>query len=492
VTSPDEAGTDDARQPSALHRLRAGVRTRSAAYATLMVAVVMAIGSVVLILLLQTGVRADVHAAAKSRLAEVAGRVHQGTGRALRRDVELRTHEGQLVQVLGPGGGILAASSARADTRPLTAMRPRAGTTTSTQVQLPALAGNRPYLVIARGVAHDHATYTVVVASSLETVTDSVETLLIYLLGALPITLVLVAAGTWLLVGRALRPVEDIRQQVATIESTDLTRRVPVPVTYDEVQRLADTMNQMLTRLQEGQQLQRRFVSDASHELRSPLATLSASLELAATRSPDPAGLQPIMRAEVARMQRLVDDLLLLAKADDNGLRLAFDDVDLDDLLHLEVARMRASSRVRIESAVQPVRVHGDRDRLDQLVRNLVENAAQAAESTVRVSLTARGDQAVLVVEDDGPGIPPEDRARIFERFVRLDRGRSRDHGGSGLGLAIVREVARGHGITILVGESPSGGARFELRMACEPLEDGSGPAQLPDRAIAPPSGSSR
>jgi signal transduction histidine kinase len=198
------------------------------------------------------------------------------------------------------------------------------------------------------------------------------------------------------------------------------------------------------------------------------------------------------MRAEVARMQRLVDDLLLLAKADDNGLRLAFDDVDLDDLLHLEVARIRASSRVRIESAVQPVRVHGDRDRLDQLVRNLVENAAQAAESSVRVSLTANGDQAVLVVEDDGPGIPPEDRARIFERFVRLDGGRSRDHGGSGLGLSIVREVARGHGITILVGESPSGGARFELRMACEPLEDGSGPAQLPDRAIAPPSGSSR
>jgi signal transduction histidine kinase len=192
------------------------------------------------------------------------------------------------------------------------------------------------------------------------------------------------------------------------------------------------------------------------------------------------------MQAEVARMQRLVDDLLLLAKADDNGLRPAFDDVDLDDVAWLEVERLRASSAVHVEASIAPVRVQGDRARLDQMLRNLVENAAQAAHGTVRVTLTSAGDEASLVVDDDGPGVPPEDRARICDRFVRLDPGRSRDHGGSGLGLAIVREVARGHGITIVVGDSPLGGARFELRMACDTA------AQLPEPTMEPPSGASR
>jgi signal transduction histidine kinase len=137
------------------------------------------------------------------------------------------------------------------------------------------------------------------------------------------------------------------------------------------------------------------------------------------------------------------------------------------------------------------------------MVRNLVENAAHAASGLIRVSLAGHGSEATLTVEDDGPGIPPEDRARVFDRFVRLDPGRSRDHGGSGLGLAIVREVARGHGITIVVGDSELGGARFELRMTRQdPADDGNeGPVaadsrveagQPPEWTITPPSGSSR
>ncbi|HEY6934346.1 MAG TPA: HAMP domain-containing sensor histidine kinase [Marmoricola sp.] len=483
---------------SALRRLRSGVRGRSAALTTLVVAVVMVAGSAVLVLQLQAGVRADVRAAARARLGEVAARLHDGTGPALRRDIELHTHEGQLVQAIGPDGHILAASSARAAGRPLTPLRPPAGVTLSTRARPPALGGQHDYLVLARTVQSPRGTVTVVVLSSLETVSDSVGKLVGYLLAALPLALLLVAAGTWLVVGRALRPVEQVREQVATIESTDLTRRVPVPITHDEVQRLAGTMNQMLARLEEGQQRQRRFVADASHELRSPLTTLSASLEVAAASAPDPA-LHAIMQAEVARMKRLVDDLLLLARADDHGLRLDEEEVDLDDVVHTEVVRLRPGADVTVEEEVRPVRVRGDAGRLGQLVANLVENATHAADSRVRVSLSSSHTDALLVVEDDGPGIPPEDRARIFDRFVRLDAGRSRHHGGSGLGLAIVREIARSHRMTVLVGDSPLGGARFELRMACEPLADideaWSAPpdaGQPPDRLITPPSGSSR
>jgi signal transduction histidine kinase len=291
--------------------------------------------------------------------------------------------------------------------------------------------------------------------------------------------------------------VEEIRRQVATIETTDLSARVPVPVTHDEVQRLADTMNQMLARLEQGQLRQRRFVADASHELRSPLTTLSASLELAALGDHDPKS-HAVMQAEVARMRRLVDDLLLLARADHDELLAPHDDVDLDDVVRSESARLRASAlprEVDVQAEIHPVRVHGDADRLGQLVRNLLENAAQATASTVRVTLTSSGTEALLVVEDDGPGIPPEDRARVFDRFVRLDPGRSRHRGGSGLGLAIVREIARSHQATIVVAHSSLGGARFELRMPCEEVEPLTGEAdepQLLEEASAPPSGSSR
>lgn len=500
MTYPGAATQSGPGSGSVLRRLRAGVRGRSAAWATLLVAVVMVAGSTVLVLLLQAGVRSDVRAAAAARVGEVSARVHEGTGRMLRRDVELHTHEGQLTQVIGPGRRIVAASSARAAGRPLTPLRPAPGVTRSTRVELPALGGNRSYLVLVRGVRAGGATWTVVVASSLETVTDSVETLVAVLLAALPLTLLLVAAGTWVLVGRALGPVEEIRGQVARIESSDLTARVPVPVTHDEVQRLADTMNQMLARLEQGQLRQRRFVADASHELRSPLTTLSAALELAALDRRGPTSQEEshaVMQAEVARMQRLVDDLLLLARADHDELRVVADEVDLDDVVRAECSRLRAGHRddLDVQARIDPVRVAGDPHRLGQLVRNLLDNAAHAAAGTVRVSLSSSGTSASLLVEDDGPGIRPEDRARVFERFVRLDPGRSRHRGGSGLGLAIVREIARSHRATVVVGDSSLGGARFELRIACEqndllPMEDEE--TQAGEGANVPPSGSRR
>jgi len=171
------------------------------------------------------------------------------------------------------------------------------------------------------------------------------------------------------------------------------------------------------------------------------------------------------MEAEADRMRRLIDDLLLLAKADDNGLQLARTDVDLDDLLDAETRRLRTSTDLSIHADVSPLRVSGDVNRLSQVVRNLADNAVRHADHQIRLALTREHEHALIVVEDDGPGIPPCDRDRVFERFVRLDESRERSHGGSGLGLAIVEEVVRGHGGSVRISDSRLGGARFEVRL---------------------------
>jgi signal transduction histidine kinase len=175
--------------------------------------------------------------------------------------------------------------------------------------------------------------------------------------------------------------------------------------------------------------------------------------------------LDPILRDETERMSRLVDHLLLLSQADDHGLIVNGRDVDLDDLLDQEVRRLRQLTplTVRLDSA--PVQIHGDEHQLQQVLRNLLDNAARHAIRAVAVSLECAADHAVVRVEDDGPGIPPADRERVFERFVRLDDSRSRRSGGAGLGLAIARELVGTHGGTLVVGESPSGGAVFELTL---------------------------
>jgi signal transduction histidine kinase len=240
-----------------------------------------------------------------------------------------------------------------------------------------------------------------------------------------------------------------------------------VPAADDEIARLAVTMNEMLDRLQSGQETQRRFVADASHELRSPLASLMAALDVI---SADPTGrssleLHEVMQAETDRMRRLVEDLLLLAKADDTGLQMQRTDVDLDDLVDAELRRLRSAGGPVIEGVVPAVRVTGDADKLSQVIRNLADNAVQASRSKVRFTLAEHDGTATVEVEDDGDGIPESERERVFERFVRLDASRTRQSGGSGLGLSIVQEVVRGHGGTVEVRDSPLGGARFVVSL---------------------------
>jgi signal transduction histidine kinase len=273
-----------------------------------------------------------------------------------------------------------------------------------------------------------------------------------------------VGAMTWFVTGRAFRPVEDITSQVERITDDRLDERVPVPTSRDEVAHLAATMNTMLDRLETSRRQQREFVSDASHELRNPVAASKTKLEVALAH-PDAADWHEtaiVVLEEQERLGSLVDDMLLLARIDE-GCPLQLVEVDLDDIMLAEAARWQ---RLEIDrTAVEPARIYGDLRQLTRLVRNLIDNAAQHADGRVSLSLTTESDTVVLRVDDDGPGVPIEQRSRVLERFVRLGDSRSRDEGGSGLGLALVDAVVRAHGGSIAVAESPALGARVEVRL---------------------------
>ncbi|MGP4000209.1 sensor histidine kinase [Streptomyces sp. 8N706] len=277
----------------------------------------------------------------------------------------------------------------------------------------------------------------------------------------LPLLLMVVAGVTWLVTRRALRPVEGIRGEMAAITaSADLSRRVPEPEARDEIARLARTTNETLAALESAVERQRRFVADASHELRSPIASLRTQLEvgLAHPRLLDVRGAVE----DTVRLQQLATDLLLLARLDAGERPPEGSPVDLADLVREEVSQR---SGVPVRVAADPVQVSGSRGQLARVLGNLLDNARRHAGTEVTVSLRPEGRWAVLEVADDGAGVPEAERERIFERFVRLDDARSRDEGGAGLGLAIARDVAERHGGTLVVRESRAGGALFALRL---------------------------
>ncbi|MER7251207.1 ATP-binding protein [Kribbella sp. NPDC000426] len=454
---------------SAISRLRrASVRSRSTAAAVVVVAVAMALGAALLLLLLQRALITTVSDAADGRAADVASQVSQEGIGALGIDLAKTTRASQIVQVLDSSTRVVAASSTRAETTALTQLQPPAGTVQRSEVgEMPLLDDDHDYLIVARGVEYGGRLYTVVVASSVATQRATVATVTEYLAIGFPVLLLVVAAAGWMLAGRALRPVERIRRRVQGIESSDLTERVPVPQTDDEIARLAATMNAMLDRLQAGQATQRAFVADASHELRSPLATVAAGLEVIEPSARGQAWeeLHGLMKGEAERMGRLVENLLLLAKADDAALPMHRTDVDLDDLVDTEILRLREAKRLTVLADVQPVRVVGDPLRLSQVIRNLVDNAATAAHSTVRLSTSEHDGTAVVTVEDDGDGIPADDRLRVFERFVRLDTSRARASGGSGLGLSIVQEIIKAHQGTVTLTPATTGGTTATITL---------------------------
>jgi signal transduction histidine kinase len=298
--------------------------------------------------------------------------------------------------------------------------------------------------------------------SSLGDVQETIDSARALLWWVVPGLVLLVGGLAWIVVGRALRPVHAVTRQLASIGSDSLHERVPVPGAADEVGELAHTMNSMLDRLESATLVSRQLVSDASHELRTPIAVLRTELEVARRdASTDWQAVSVGMLGEVERLQGLVDDLLLLARADERGMRR--EDVDVVDVV-AQVASRRRPVPVTVDvDASGSVSVEGDPAALLSAVDHLVANAARHAATEVRVRVHDLGDWLEIRVEDDGMGIAPCDRERVLERFVRLDEGRARDFGGSGLGLAVANDVAAAHGGMVTIADSPLGGAKVTI-----------------------------
>jgi signal transduction histidine kinase len=429
-----------------------GMRFRVTALASVAVLIVLAVAGVALVGIQRAILVDGLDQSISDRADVIATRMASGS--------QISSHDlpadDVLVQVVDGAGLVVAASPGLGGTS--LGIAP-AGTTVS--------AGELPDGQAARVLATRAGADSIHVLGSLEDVEASTRTLVRSLIVGVPISAAVLAGLVWWLVGRVLRPVEGIRAEVDRISASRLDRRVPEPPTADEIARLARTMNAMLDRLAGSADRQRRFVADAAHELRSPLARVRAQLEVdrAYPDSADPAVTHESVLAETARLQRLVDDLLLLARGDAGGLELTrAGPVDLDDVVEQEAVTRRRSSASTIDThGVVPVQVTGDRSQLARAVGNLLDNAVRHARSRVTVTAEQVGGQVRVAVADDGPGIPDDDRAVVFERFTRLDDARSAGDGGAGLGLAIARDIAVRHGGELELASAAPAGARFVL-----------------------------
>jgi len=435
----------------------ATIRAITTIVATIVVAIALTVGAIALVAAAQRTMVDEVTEAAGKQAAEVVGQLESGRPPVL----EVAGSDEQMVQVMTPAGAVVASSSNVAGEPAVARLAPGQ----SAQVITPL--DNDAFIAVAQSAQTANGQRIVLVARALVDVRDTTKALTRLLIIGLPVMLAVVALATWFAVGRALAPVEAIRREVDEVSAAQLHRRVPQPKADDEIGRLAATMNRMLERLESARNSQRRFVSDASHELRSPITTIRQHAEVALAH-PDrvtAAELAEVVLAEQQRMHRLVEDLLLLARVDEH-VPLTRAAVDLDDLAFEEGHRLRSTTSKRVDtSGVKAVRVQGDADALRRMVRNVGENAVRHASSRVDVTLVERGEEVVLTIDDDGPGIPATERARVLQRFVRLDEARSRDEGGSGLGLSIVDEVVRAHGGSMSIEQSPLGGARIVITL---------------------------
>ncbi|MDX3105590.1 sensor histidine kinase [Nonomuraea angiospora] len=390
-------------------------------------------------------VAAEARAGSLPRVLETPSRVH-------------------ILQVVTADGRMLASSPGLAQGLRLTDLKPTWPDTIRFAERTGSRSPDEPethYLVMAMSVLTPEGPATVYGASSLTDVDRALRWIYVLVFIGTPLVLVSVAGITWITVGSALRPVERIRAELAEITGQDLTRRVPVPDTGDEITDLATTTNDTLDRLERSAETQRRFVADASHELRSPISALRTQLEVAHAYPDDTdwraTGEQALIAAD--RLAGIIDELLMLARLDAGaaGERRV---VDLARVAMDQVRRREGDRVPIIPDVCAAAPVHGSFIQLDRLLTNLLDNATRHAATRIDLEVAVEGDKVIVTVTDDGDGIPPQDRERVFERFTRLAPARAKDKGGSGLGLALSRDIAMAHSGTLTLADHFPG-ARF-------------------------------
>ncbi len=444
-------------------RLFSGIRARLTALTAIVVAVPLLLGVLVIANLLQRSLNGTLERSTERTAVTVAAAVHNSGPGGLR-SVTSAVAPGTGVHVYDDPGKLVAAYPTGSPATGPISRETRIVTQGAKRFWRPGDVETP--LLVQVSTRYDGQRYSIVARASQESQHEAVSTAAKVLLAAIPFLVGGSMFLAWVLIGGTLRPVEEIRAQAERISARTLHDRLPVGRTPDEVATLAETMNRMLARLDSAQTSQQRFVADASHELRSPVATLQAALEIAEhdgrALSVDTVAL---MSREAARLNELIDGLLLLSRSDNTGLVVQRRDVDLDDLARTHGARLRATTALDVRIDAPPTRMIGDPEKLDRVLRNLTDNAARHARSRVVVSTGADAGGAHMVVEDDGAGVPRGEYARVFERFVRLDESRARAAGGSGLGLAIVTEIVRAHGGFVDVSESSMGGAQFKVTL---------------------------
>lgn len=443
---------------------RGSIRVRLTVVATLAVVVVLAVASIAVVVSQRRVLTENLDEALVLQADTVSPLLDEGT---LPASLPSRGDEDSFVQVLAADGSVVAATESVAGRPALVAVPVQAGSTWRDVDELPV--DDARFRVLTRRAPGAEGDAVIVAAAPLDDVDESTRVLSVSLAIIVPLAALALALMVWLLVGRTLRPVEEIRREVVDMGGRDLSRRVPEPDGNDEVARLARTMNAMLARIEHAVDRQRQFLADASHELRSPLTRMRTELEvdLAHPERSDPIATERSVLDETVGMQQLVEDLLHLARSDSDA---AWEPdrrvVDLDDLVLGHALRIRAERPIDVRTAlVDAVQLRGDERALSRAVGNIADNAARHAASWVSFEVTEAPGTAVIAISDDGPGIPADRHNQVFERFRRLDDARARDAGGSGLGLAIAREVITRHGGTISIDPMFEPGARFVVHL---------------------------
>ncbi|MGI8335061.1 sensor histidine kinase [Actinomadura scrupuli] len=387
-----------------------------------------------------------------------------------------------LIQVVGADQRVIAASPAARGRGPLSQVRPSPAQAQA-DVEVCATGAGRACLRLAAVRVSPSPASPVVYAGRMVPPMASSGVFLLLWTAQIGLLILLATAATWKMAGRTLGTIPLLRAQLAAINVRDLSTRIPQPPGRGEVAQLVRTINHTLGRLEEAKasteqalKRQRQFASDASHELRTPLTGLRVRLE-DAHMYPHDTDLSDLVRHaldDLDRVQGIMTDLLLLARLGATAPK-ATQEVDLAGLVRTETGR-RDDRHPAVLDLPERIVVDAVPEQIARVLTNLLDNAQRHATSQVQVGLRRAGSHAELTVSDDGGGVPPADRERIFQRFVRLDDARSRDRGGTGLGLAIARDIATAHHGTLDVQQAAIGGAGFIMRL---PLTAPAGHASL-------------